>query len=90
MPGVFQVISHDDTAYAGNWNLYMPYFMSIYEAVPGFYNGIHGFPWRNGSQILWENALGRRVTYGCILVSTRNAELLYAWAEDGVVTEIQP
>lgn len=90
MPGVFQVISHDDTAYAGNWNLYMPYFMSIYEAVPGFYNGIHGFPWRNGSQILWENALGRRVTYGCILVSTRNAELLYAWAEDGVVMEIQP
>lgn len=90
MPGVFQVISHDDTAYAGNWNLYMPYFMSIYEAVPGFYNGIHGFPWRNGSQILWENALGRRVTFGCILISTRNAELLYAWAADGVVTEIKP
>lgn len=89
MPGVYQVQSHDGTAYAGNWNLYMPSFMSIYEAVPGFFNGIHGFPWRNGYQILWENALGSRVTYGCILISTTNAELLYNWAENGVVVEIK-
>jgi len=89
-PGVFQVTSHDGTAYAGNWNLYMPYFMSIYEAVPGFSNGIHGFPSRGGTQVLWENALGRRVTYGCILISTTNARTLYAWAEDGVVVEVQP
>jgi LysM repeat protein len=90
MPGVFQITSHDGTAYASNWNLHMPSFMSIYEAVPGFYNGIHGFPWRNGSQILWENALGTRVTYGCVLISSANATALYAWAEDGVVVEITP
>lgn len=89
-PGIFQVTSHDGTAYAGNWNLYMPYFMSIYEAVPGFSNGIHGFPSRGGAQVLWENALGRRVTYGCVLISTANARALYEWAEDGVVVEIQP
>lgn len=88
-PGVYQVTSHDGTAYASVWNLYMPNFMSIYEAVPGFYNGIHGFPWRNGSQILWENALGRQVTYGCVLISSANAKALYEWAEDGVVVEIQ-
>jgi lipoprotein-anchoring transpeptidase ErfK/SrfK len=68
----------------------MPYFMSIYEAVPGFYNGIHGFPSRGNAQVIWENALGRPVTYGCILLSTANAQTLYAWAEDGVVVEIQP
>jgi lipoprotein-anchoring transpeptidase ErfK/SrfK len=68
----------------------MPYFLSIYEAVPGFYNGIHGFPSRGGAQVIWENALGRPVTYGCILLSTANAQTLYAWAEDGVVVEIQP
>lgn len=90
LPGVYQVISHDGTAYAGNWNLYMPHFMSIYEAIPGFFNGIHGFPWRDGYQILWEGSLGTRVTYGCILISSDNARLLYEWAEDGVVTEIQP
>jgi lipoprotein-anchoring transpeptidase ErfK/SrfK len=89
MPGVYQVLSHDGTAYAGNWNLYMPSFMSIYEAVPGFHNGIHGFPSRGGSQILWENSLGRRVTYGCILLSSTNASLLYDWAEEGVIVEIK-
>jgi len=88
--GVYQVLSHEGTAYASNWNLYMPYFLSIYEAVPGFYNGIHGFPRRGGAQVIWENALGRPVTYGCILISTANARLLYDWAEDGVVVEIQP
>jgi lipoprotein-anchoring transpeptidase ErfK/SrfK len=89
MPGIYQVVSHDGTAYASNWTLTMPSFMSIYEAVPGFSNGIHGFPWRNGNQILWENALGQRVTYGCILLSSANAELLYSWAEDGVIVEIK-
>ncbi len=88
-PGVYQVQSHDGTAYASNWNLYMPSFLSIYEAVPGFFNGIHGFPSRGGSQVLWENALGRPVTYGCILLSSANARALYEWAEDGVVVEIQ-
>jgi lipoprotein-anchoring transpeptidase ErfK/SrfK len=89
MPGIFQVQSHDGEAYASNWNLYMPYFMSIYEAVPGFYNGFHGFPSRAGAQILWQNALGAPVTYGCILLSTENAKLLYQWAEAGVVVEIR-
>ncbi|MDW8300768.1 MAG: DUF2298 domain-containing protein [Anaerolineae bacterium] len=45
---------------------------------------------RGGAQVIWENALGRPVTYGCILISTANARALYAWAEDGVVVEIQP
>lgn len=88
--GVYQVLSHERTAYASIWNLSMPYFLSIYEAAPGFYNGIHGFPSRGGTQVLWQNALGRPVTYGCILLSTANAQALYAWAEDGVVVEIQP
>ncbi len=88
--GVYQVLSHEGTAYASIWNLSMPYFLSIYEAAPGFYNGIHGFPSRGGRQVLWQNALGRPVTYGCILLSTANAQALYAWAEDGVVVEIQP
>lgn len=89
MPGVFQVQSHEPMAYAGNWNLYMPYFMGIYDAVPGFTNGFHGFPSRGGYQILWQNSLGHPVTYGCILLSTQNEQALYNWAEEGVVVEIQ-
>ncbi len=91
-PGVYQIISHVPNAYAGNWNLYMPNFMGVYRPVPGadFTNGFHGFPTRGGSQLLWTNNLGTRVTYGCILLSSQNASQLYQWAEAGVVVEILP
>jgi len=90
-PGVFQVQTHEEMAYAANWDLYMPWFMGIYRPVPGqeFMNGFHGFPSRDRKQLLWTKNLGHRVTYGCILLSTENAKLLYDWAEPGVVVEIQ-
>ncbi len=90
-PGVYQIISHVSNAYAANWNLYMPYFMGVYQPIPSadFTNGFHGFPTRGGGQILWENSLGTRVTYGCILLSNTNAALLYEWAQEGVIVEIQ-
>ncbi|GAB4570726.1 MAG: hypothetical protein Kow0077_05540 [Anaerolineae bacterium] len=90
-PGVYQIISHVPNAYASNWNLYMPNFMGVYRPIPGadFVNGFHGFPTRGGSQLLWTNSLGRRVTYGCILLSDTNARQLYEWAEEGVVVEIR-
>ncbi len=63
----------------------MPWFMGIYRPVPGqeFMNGFHGFPSRDRRQLLWTKNLGHRVTYGCILLSTENAKLLYDWAEPG-------
>lgn len=90
-PGVFQVQSHEELAYAANWDLYMPWFMGIYRPVPGnnFMNGFHGFPSRDRRQFLWESNLGGPITYGCVLVSTTNAKLLYDWAEVGVIVEIQ-
>ncbi|MGB1286914.1 MAG: L,D-transpeptidase family protein [Aggregatilineales bacterium] len=89
--GVYQIISHVPNAYAGNWNLNMPWFMGVYQPIPNadFTNGFHGFPTRGGGQLLWENSLGRRVTYGCILLSNTNVQQLYEWAEEGVVVEIQ-
>jgi lipoprotein-anchoring transpeptidase ErfK/SrfK len=89
-PGVFQVQTHEEMAYAANWDLYMPWFMGIYRPVPGqdFMNGFHGFPSRDRRQLLWTKNLGHRVTYGCILLDTNNAKALYDWAEPGVVVEI--
>ena len=89
-PGIFQVQTHELNAYAASWNLWMPHFMGIYRPVPtsDFMNGFHGFPSRNGNVLLWTDDLGRQVTYGCILVSSDNAVLLYDWAEAGVVVEI--
>jgi lipoprotein-anchoring transpeptidase ErfK/SrfK len=90
--GVYQILSHEPNAYAANWDLYMPNFMGVYQPVPGsdFTNGFHGFPTRGGGQLLWENSLGSRVTYGCILLSDANMQLLYDWAEEGVIVEILP
>ncbi len=91
-PGIYQIQSHEPNAYAGNWNLWMPNFMGVYQPIPGadFTNGFHGFPTRGGSQLLWTDSLGTRVTYGCILLSNENIQALYTWAEEGVVVEIQP
>jgi lipoprotein-anchoring transpeptidase ErfK/SrfK len=91
-PGIFQIQSHEPNAYASNWDLWMPNFMGIYRPVPtsDFMNGFHGFPTRNGSTLLWTGDLGHQVTYGCILLSSENASLLYDWAEEGVVVEVQP
>jgi len=89
--GIYQIQSHVDNAYAANWNLHMPNFMGVYQPVPNadFTNGFHGFPTRGGGQLLWENSLGRKVTYGCILLHNNNMQLLYSWAETGVIVEIQ-
>jgi lipoprotein-anchoring transpeptidase ErfK/SrfK len=91
-PGVYQVLMHETNAYAGNWDLWMPNFIGVYHPVPGaeFINGFHGFPTRGGSQLLWTNSLGTRVTYGCILLSNENSTALYNWAEEGVIVEILP
>lgn len=91
-PGVFQIQSHEPNAYASIWDLWMPQFMGIYRPVPTseFMNGFHGFPTRDGANLLWTNSLGRRVTYGCILVSNENIALLYDWADAGVIVEVRP
>lgn len=91
-PGVFQIQTHESNAYAANWDLWMPNFMGIYQPAPNveFMNGFHGFPTRDGANLLWTNNLGTPVTYGCILLSNENAAQLYEWAEQGVVVEILP
>lgn len=90
LPGLFQVTSHSENAYASIWDLYMPHFLGIYEAVPGLINGIHGLPMLSGGRRLWANVLGQPASYGCIILDLRAAEELYYWAEDGVVVEIGP
>ncbi|MBN2554827.1 MAG: L,D-transpeptidase family protein [Anaerolineales bacterium] len=90
MPGVFQVQIHILNAYGENWDLYMPHFLGIYEAVPGFMNGIHGLPLLSNGARLWANVLGSPASYGCIILDLQAAEDVYNWAENGVVVEILP
>jgi hypothetical protein len=88
MAGVFQVQSHYENAYASNWDLWMPDFLGIYDALPGFTNGIHGLPTLSNGVRLWASVLGRPASYGCIILDLESAHDLYSWAEDGVVVEI--
>jgi LysM repeat protein len=88
-PGIFQVQTHDPNAYASVWDLTMPNFLGIYEAWPGFMNGIHGLPVLSNGRRLWANVLGQPASYGCIILDLPASEWLYNWAEDGVVVEIQ-
>jgi lipoprotein-anchoring transpeptidase ErfK/SrfK len=89
-PGVFQVQTHELEAYASVWDLTMPHFLGVYEAWPGFMNGIHGLPMLSNGRRLWKNILGKPASYGCIIMDLDEAEWLYNWAEDGVVVEIKP
>jgi len=89
-PGVFQVQTHELEAYASVWDLYMPHFIGIYEAWPGFMNGIHGLPTLANGRRLWANILGKPASYGCIIMDLKAAKWLYGWAEQGVVVEIRP
>lgn len=90
-PGIFQVQSHEIEAYGGAWDLYMPNFMGVYLPAPGLelMNGFHGYPTRDGTNLLWTNSLGSPATYGCILIDNANIAQFYDWAEKGVVVEIQ-
>lgn len=90
LPGVFQIQTHEINAYASNWDLWMPHFMGIYEAVPGFMNGIHGLSVLSSGARLWANVLGQPASYGCIIMDLAAGEALYNWAENGVVVEILP
>jgi LysM repeat protein len=90
MPGIFQVRTHEINAYASVWDLYMPNFLGIYEAWPGFMNGIHGLPTLSNGTRLWSNVLGRKASYGCIILNLDAAKEVYQWAENGVVVEIRP
>ncbi len=89
LPGIFQISSHEENAYASIWDLYMPHFMGIYDAVPGLTNGIHGLPLLSGGRRLWADVLGQPASYGCIILDLQAAQDLFYWAEDGVVVEIR-
>jgi LysM repeat protein len=87
-PGIFQVQTFDEYAYASIWDLYMPDFIGIYEAWPGFMNGFHGLPTLSSGNILWADVLGSPASYGCIILTLENSQQLWDWSEPGVVVEI--
>lgn len=78
--GHFKVLKKIDWAW-GIYHIWMPYWMTIYYAGSSE-NGIHGVPSKDGKTYQkWDTNIGTtRRTYGCIMSSNKNAEILYNWA----------
>ena len=62
--------------------------MGIYWAG-SLENGIHALPILSNGQTLWAGYLGTPVSFGCIILSTANAQTLYHWAEVGTPVIVQ-
>jgi len=86
--GTFQVQSKFPNAYGSTWNIWMPYWLGIYYAG-STENGIHALPVMSNGQTLWAGYLGTPVSYGCIVLGTYEAQLLYEWADYGTPVIIQ-
>jgi lipoprotein-anchoring transpeptidase ErfK/SrfK len=85
--GKYKVQNKIPNAYASTWNLQMPYWLGIYWAG-SLQNGIHALPIQGNGQQLWAGYLGQRVSFGCIILGTQNAQALYNWATVGTPVDI--
>jgi tetratricopeptide (TPR) repeat protein len=80
--GHYQVLDKIPNAYSRFWNLWMPYWMGIYWAGSSE-NGIHALPILSSGQLLWAGFLGRRVSFGCVILDTSAAKLMFDWTDIG-------
>lgn len=85
--GHFSVISKIPNAYSSYYGLQMPWWLGIYWAGSS-QNGIHALPILSNGRTLWAGLLGRKVSYGCVILDTANAKALYRWAEIGTPVTI--
>ncbi|MBI1801852.1 MAG: L,D-transpeptidase family protein, partial [Chloroflexi bacterium] len=86
-PGQYTVLDKIPNAYSVFWNLWMPNWLGIYWAGTSE-NGIHALPILSNGQTLWSGYLGRRVSFGCVILDTSAARLIYNWAEIGTPVNI--
>ena len=86
--GEFRVQSRIPNAYGSAWNIQMPHWLGIYWSG-STENGIHALPILSNGQTLWAGYLGRPVSYGCIVLGTYEAQLLYNWAGIGTPVSIR-
>ena len=86
--GNFAVQSKIPNAYGSTWDIWMPSWLGIYWSG-GLENGIHALPILPNGATLWAGFLGRPVSYGCVVLGSYDAKVLYDWAEIGTPVEIQ-
>jgi len=85
--GHFEVLDKIPMAYSSIWRLKMPYWLGIYY-VGTIENGIHALPIRPDGTVMWGGLLGQKASYGCVILSTEAARIIYDWAEIGTSVDI--
>lgn len=86
--GTFSVLEKIPSAYGATWDIWMPNWLGIYWAG-GLQNGIHALPILPNGATLWAGYLGVPISYGCVVLGTYEAQLLYDWADVGTPVEIR-
>jgi len=86
--GTFSVLNKIPNAYGATWDIWMPNWLGIYWAG-SMQNGIHALPILPNGATLWAGFLGAPISYGCIVLGSYEAQVLYDWADVGVPVEIQ-
>ena len=86
--GNFAVQSKIPNAYGSTWDIWMPDWLGIYWSG-GMENGIHALPILPNGATLWAGFLGRPISYGCVVLGTYDAQVLYDWADMGTPVDIQ-
>jgi len=85
--GTFQILDKIPMAYSSGLGLKMPYWLGIYWAG-ATENGFHALPINRNGQTLWAGYLGRPVSFGCIVLNTSDAALLYNFVDIGTPVDI--
>jgi tetratricopeptide (TPR) repeat protein len=85
--GHYRVLDKIPMAYSSVWRLQMPYWLGIYY-VGNIENGIHALPIRPDGSVMWGGLLGQKASYGCVILSTEAAQLIYNWADIGTPVDI--
>ncbi len=86
--GMFSVLEKIPNAYGATWNIWMPNWLGIYWSG-NLQNGIHALPILSNGATLWAGYLGVPISYGCVVLGTYEAQLLYDWADVGTPVEIR-
>jgi lipoprotein-anchoring transpeptidase ErfK/SrfK len=86
--GTFSVLNKIPNAYGATWNIWMPDWLGIYWSG-SLQNGIHALPILSNGATLWAGYLGTPISYGCVVLDTYDAQVLYNWADIGTPVDIQ-
>ncbi|MBT4841978.1 MAG: L,D-transpeptidase [Anaerolineae bacterium] len=86
--GSFSVLNKIPSAYGATWNIWMPSWLGIYWAGT-MQNGIHALPIMANGATLWAGYLGTPISYGCVVLGSYEAQLLYNWVDIGTPVDIR-